>query len=125
MSMEMDFLRISARFSRLEKIRNNVIREKNIKNSVLDYIRYKQLNWYGHIQRIDKQRILRNILKWCPPGRRRRGRPRNSWMQEVTTGMRETGEFATWKGVEKENKFILRDLWGGIGVDGRTILEWT
>ena len=33
MSMEMDFLRISARGSKLEKIRNNVIREKtNIKN---------------------------------------------------------------------------------------------
>ena len=29
MSMEMDFLRISARGSKLEKIRNNVIREKN------------------------------------------------------------------------------------------------
>ena len=31
------------------------------------------------------------LLEWCPPGRKRRrgkGRPRNSWMQEVTTGMR-------------------------------------
>ena len=29
-----------------KKIKNNVIREKmSIKNSVLDYIRYKQLNW--------------------------------------------------------------------------------
>ena len=42
-SMEMDLLRRSARCSRLEKIRNNVIRGKmKIKNSVLDYIRYKQ-----------------------------------------------------------------------------------
>ena len=50
MSMEMDFLRRSARCSRLEKIRNNVIREKmNIKNSVLYYIRYKEFNWYGHV----------------------------------------------------------------------------
>ena len=23
----------------------------NIENSVLDYIRYKQLNWYDHVQR--------------------------------------------------------------------------
>ena len=28
----------------------------------------------------------RRILEWFPPGR-----PRNSWMQEVTTGMREGG----------------------------------
>ena len=40
--MEINFLRRSARRSRLEKIRNNVIREKmNIKYSVLDYIRKK------------------------------------------------------------------------------------
>ena len=91
MTMEMDFLRISARCSRLEKISNNVIREKNIKNSVLDYIRYKQLNWYGRVKRVDQERLPRRILEWCPPGRRRKGRPRNSWMQEVTTGMRERG----------------------------------
>ena len=30
-------------------------------------------------------------IEWCPPGRRKKGRPRNSWMQEVTTGMREKG----------------------------------
>ena len=48
--MEMNFLRKLARCSRLEKIIKNVIREKmNIKTSVLDYIRYKQLHWYGHL----------------------------------------------------------------------------
>jgi hypothetical protein len=74
--MEMDFLKRSARCSRLEKMRNNVIREKmNIKNSVLDYIRYKQLNSYDHVQRMDQERIPRRILEWCPPGRRRKGRP--------------------------------------------------
>ena len=52
--MEMDFLRRLARCSRLEKKIRNIIREKmNIKNSVLDYIRYKQVNWYGHVQRIE------------------------------------------------------------------------
>ena len=56
MSMEMDFLRRSARCSRLEKITNNVIREKiDIKNSVLEYVRYKQLNWYGQLQRMDEE----------------------------------------------------------------------
>jgi hypothetical protein len=32
---------------------------------------------------------IERVLEWCPLGRRRKGRPRNSWMQEVTTGMRE------------------------------------
>ena len=62
----------------------------NIKNSVLGYMRYEQLNWYGHVQRIYEERLPRKNLKWCPPGRRK-GRTRNSWLKEVTTGMRQKG----------------------------------
>ena len=59
MSMEMDFLRRSARCSRLKQIINNVIREKmNITNSVLNYIRYKQLNWCGHVKTMDEESYL-------------------------------------------------------------------
>jgi len=62
--MEMGFLRRSARCSRIEKIRNNVIREKqNMKNSVLDYVRYKQLNWYDHEQRMDLEDEEREDLE--------------------------------------------------------------
>ena len=82
----MDFLRRSAKCSRLEKVRNNIITEKmNNKNSVLEHIRYKQLNWYDQVPRMDGERLPRKIVEWCPPGIRRRGRPRNSGMQEVTT----------------------------------------
>ena len=61
----------------------------SIRNSILDCIRYKQLNWYGHVQRMNEERLSRKILEWCPPRRRRRrkGTPRNSWIQEVTSGM--------------------------------------
>ena len=44
---------------------------------------------YGHVQRMHQERLPKRILEWCPPGRRRKGRPRNSWMHGVTTGMRE------------------------------------
>ena len=65
----------SARCSRLENIRNNVFREKmNIKNSILDYVRYKQLNWYGHVQRMDDERLPRKMLVWCPPRSSKKGK---------------------------------------------------
>jgi hypothetical protein len=38
---------------------------------------------------MDQERLPRRVLEWCPPGRRRKGRSRNSWMQEITTGIRE------------------------------------
>ena len=50
------------------------------------------------MQRIDKERLPRRILESCPPGRRKKGRTRNLWMQEVTTGMRDRGKFVTWNG---------------------------
>ena len=39
------------------------------------------------MQRMDEERSPPKILEWCPPGRRRKGRPRNLCTQEVTTGM--------------------------------------
>ena len=63
----------------------------NVKNSVIDYVKYKQLNWYGHIRRMPEERIPRRVWEWCPPGSRGRGRPRNTWMQEIMTGMKTKG----------------------------------
>ena len=40
---------------------------------------------------MNEERLSRKLLECCPTVRRRKGRPRNSWMQEVTNGMREKG----------------------------------
>ena len=40
----------------IRKDQKHVIREKiNIKNQVLDYTRNKQLNWHGHVQRMNER----------------------------------------------------------------------
>ena len=39
----------------------------NIKNPVLDYIKYKQLMRYDHVQRMNEERLSRKILEWSPP----------------------------------------------------------
>ena len=58
-----------------------------------------------------KKGSLEKKFEWCPPGRRRKGRPGNSWMQEVTTGMRERERVGNkqlgmgrQRRVEKKNK---------------------
>ena len=33
----------------------------NIKKSVLDYVKYESLNWYGHMQRMNEERLARKI----------------------------------------------------------------
>ena len=49
----MDWRR-SAQISRKEKIRTNIIKQKlNVTRSVLEDIKTKQLQWFGHVQRME------------------------------------------------------------------------
>jgi hypothetical protein len=69
---EIDFWRRSARISRKNKIRNNIIKQKmNVTRSLFDGIKTKQLQWYGHVQRIEEGRLLKEDIKWRAPGRRK------------------------------------------------------
>jgi hypothetical protein len=78
--------------SRKDKIRNNIIKQKmNVTMSLLDDIKTKQLQCYGLVQRTEEGRLLKEFMKWCPPGRRKRGRPKLSWAEEIGGLMREKG----------------------------------
>ncbi|KAJ4448081.1 hypothetical protein ANN_10093 [Periplaneta americana] len=80
--------KILTRFYETGSIRPGSIGGSKTKHSVLDYMRYKQLTWYGHVRRMPEERLPKMVLEWCSPGRRRKGRPRNSWLQEIRTGVR-------------------------------------
>jgi hypothetical protein len=91
-STEMDFWRRSARISRKDKIRNTVIKQKmNVEISLLDDIKTKQLQKYGHVQRMEDGRLPKEVMKWRPPGRRKRGRPKLTWAEGIRGLMGEKG----------------------------------
>jgi len=48
----------------------------NAVKSLLDDIKTKQLQWYGHVQSMEEGRLPIEVMKWSPPGRRKRGRPK-------------------------------------------------
>jgi len=76
----MDFWRRSARISRKDKIGKIIIKQKmNVTRSLFDDIKIKQLKWYGHVQRMEEGRLPIEVMKWRPPGRRKRGRPKLTW----------------------------------------------
>ena len=61
-STEMDFWRRSARVSRKDKIRNTIIKQKvNVTRSLLDDIKTKQLQRYGHVQRMEEGRLPKKL----------------------------------------------------------------
>ena len=65
---------------------------------------YEQLKYYGHMGRMNEEMLPKKSLEWCLPGRRRRkGRSRNLWMKEITTGKIEKGN-NNMEGIEREEK---------------------
>ena len=58
-------------------IRNTIIKHKmNVARSLLDDIKTKQPQWYGHVQRMEEGRLPKEVMKLSPRGRRKRGRPK-------------------------------------------------
>jgi hypothetical protein len=90
LSTEMDVLRRSARKSRLEKIKNENIKEiMRVKGKldIIDIIEKKRLQWYGHLKRMPEKRIPKLILEWVPQERQKSGSPRKTWMKGVHAAM--------------------------------------
>jgi hypothetical protein len=80
---EMDFWR-SARKSRKEKVRNVTIREvMEVGKNMLEVIEEKQLRRFGHVKRLPGNRLPLKVLEWEPEGTRRRGRPKERWIDGV------------------------------------------
>ena len=91
-STETDLWRRSARIPRKDKIRNTIIKQKmNITRSLVDDIETKQLQWYGHVSIMEEGRLPKEVMKWRPPGRRKRGRPKRTWADGIRGLMGEKG----------------------------------
>ena len=104
----MDFWRRSARISRKDKIRNNIIKQKmNVVISLLDDIKTQQLQWYGHVQRMEEERLPKKVRKWSTSGRRKQGRPKATWAEGIRGLMGEKGLMEEdWKDRDKWKKKI-------------------
>jgi hypothetical protein len=55
----------------------------SVTRSVVDDIKTKQLQSYGHVQRMEGGRLPKEVMKWSPPGRRKRGRPKLTWVEGI------------------------------------------
>ena len=63
----------------------------NVTRSLLDDIKTKQLQWYGHVQRMEEGRLPKEVMKQRPQGRRKRGRPKLTWAEGIRGLMGEKG----------------------------------
>jgi len=82
---EMRFLRSVKGYTRLDKIRSEVIRKELEICGIQDVRSKHKQNWISHLERMDTTRLPKHALNYKPRGRRDRGRPRNQW-QGVDAG---------------------------------------
>lgn len=85
---EMDVFRRSLGISRRDRIRNDDVRQRmGIDGSIMTDIEQKQLIWYGHVQRMEERRLPKIAMNWVPPNRRKRGRPKKTWIEGIRKAM--------------------------------------
>ena len=67
-----------------------------------DIIEKKRLHWYGHVKRMPEERIAKLIMELVPLERRKRGRPRRTWMEGVQAAMKTRNlETGLWRNREE------------------------
>jgi hypothetical protein len=77
----MRFVRSVKGYTRLDKIRREVVR-KELQNSGIQDVKFKyKQNWTDHLERMDNTRLPKHALNYRPRGRRARGRPRKRWQR--------------------------------------------
>jgi hypothetical protein len=80
----------------------------NVIRSPLDNIKTKQLQWYGHVQRMEEGILAKEVMKWRPPGRRKRGRPKLTWAEGIRELMGEKGLIENWNDRSNWRKKIIQ-----------------
>ena len=81
---EMKCLRSMAGVSRVDRVRNEVVREQTgVRRDLAARVDMNVLRWFGHVERMDNERLLKKVTNSRVDGRNVRGRPRIGWMDGV------------------------------------------
>ena len=81
-------------------------------------IKRRRWKWLGHVLRMENNRHARTAITWTPEGKRKRGRPKETWRRTVDRERIEFG-FPSWP--EAAQAAANRDMWRGL-VNGPILL---
>ena len=64
-------------------------------------VRRGRLRWAGHLERMPENRAVKQIMNRKPDGRRKQGRPRKRWSEEVENDLAQL-QVRRWKQLAKD-----------------------
>ena len=84
----MRYLRKVEGKTRRDKIRNTVIRTQLEQTPLVETVYKNQLRWFGHLTRMDENRVPKKAFLTKAGDIRPRGRPRKTWKEEIEERLR-------------------------------------
>lgn len=63
----------------------NVLKKENI----VRVIKAQRISWYAHVYRWEENEMIRKVAEWNPTEKRRKGRPKERWKEQVEKAMEE------------------------------------
>jgi hypothetical protein len=89
---EMKALRAICNVSVLDRIRNEEIRERcGCEESIVKKAERGILRWFGHVERMEEDRMAKKVYNAEVPGQRPRGRPHMRWNDTVKAALDDRG----------------------------------
>ena len=80
---QMNFLRHLLGITKINKEKNQHIRQKTGAQNIITETEQYQKKWLQHVQRMDTNRLPKQALQYKPKGRRNIGRPRKRWRDQL------------------------------------------
>jgi transcription termination factor 2 len=85
---------------------DNIIRKKDI----VRFVKARRISWIGHIQRMEDSRMPKRVMREKIYTRRKRGRPKVRWLDDVREDMgiegwrRKAQDRDQWRRIAQEAK---------------------
>ena len=99
----------------MDRIRNEVIREElSVMKDLAGRAGNCMLRWFGHVERMDGEKMAKRIYISGVEGRQGRGRPNMGWMDGVTSALEVRGLSLEQARAIMHNRKVWRDLINGM-----------
>jgi hypothetical protein len=91
-----------------KSMKNRELEELGKGENVVKWIKWKNISWLGHLERMEEDRMPKKIFTQELEGMRRRGRHRKGWREEVERDLQVLG-------VRRWSELVIdREKWRGI-----------